>query len=147
MGLEKWADLAPVKKFTLSEESARAELARLIAYYETDLDDAAPEQETAINQIMNRLLTAFRQGKIELKEDAEKGLLIIQHLKNGDAMTYRELEGRDKTKLETAGTDPVRRMHTLMGLLSGYGADVIGKLPAGDLRVAEALAGFFLVLA
>ena len=146
MSLEKWAGLAPEKKFVLSEESARAELAKLITYYETDLDDAAPEQEVAINQIMNRLLTAFRQGKIELKEDAEKGMSIIQHLKNGDTMTYRELKGSDKTKLETA-TDPTKRMHTLMGLLSGYGSDVIGKLPAGDLRVCEALSGFFLVLA
>ena len=146
MGLEKWADLAPEKKFVLSEESARAELGKLMAYYEIDFD-VEPEQETAVNQIMQRLLTAFRQGKIELKEDAEKGLSIIQHLKNGDTMTYRELKGSDKTKLEAAGADPLRRMHLLMGLLSGYGADVIGKLPAGDLRVCEALAGHFLVLA
>jgi len=145
--LEKWKDLAPKKEFVLSEESARAELARLVSYYETDLDDATPDQETAINQIMQRLLTAFRQGKLELKEDAEKGLSVIHHIKNGDPLTYRELKGSDKTKLESAGNDPTRRMHTLMGVLSGFGADAIGKLPSGDLRVCEALAGFFLVLA
>jgi len=145
--LEKWSDLIPEKKFVLSEESARAELLRFTKFYETDLDDVTPDQETAINQILQRLLTAFRQGKIETKEDAEKGMSIIQHLKNGDTLTYRELKGNDKVKLEYAGTDPTRRMHTLMGLLSGFGSDVIGKLPSGDLRVTEALAGFFLVLA
>ena len=106
-----------------------------------------PAQEPAINQIMSRLLTAFRAGKLELKEDAEKGLLIIQTLKKGDTMTFRELRGSDKTRLETAGNDPTKRMHVLMGLLCGYGPDIIGKLPSGDLRVTEALAGFFLVLA
>jgi hypothetical protein len=150
MGLEKWADLVPKKKFLLSEESALAALGKLTAYYETDLDDVSPDQEPAINQIFSRLVTAFRQGKIDLSEDAEKGLSIIQHIKttNGkDTLTYRELRGSDKTKLETAGSDPTRRMHTLCGLLCGLGVDVIQKLPSGDLRVTEALAGFFLVLA
>jgi len=145
--LEKWKDLTPEKKFVLSEESARAELSRLVTFYETDLDDVTPDQEIAIEQVLSRLLTAFRQGKIELNDDTEKGLSIIQHLKNGDTLTYRELKGSDKVKLESAGNDPTRRMHTLMGLLSGFGSDVIGKLPSGDLRVTEALAGFFLVLA
>jgi hypothetical protein len=147
MGLEQWKTLAPKKEYKLSEESAQTELGRLIAYYEVDLDDVTTEQETAVNQIMNRLLTAFRQGKLELKEDAEKGLQILQHLKNGDILTFRELKGSDRTKLEVAGTDATKRMHTLMGLLSGYGTDAIGKLPSGDLRVTEGLAGYFLVLA
>jgi len=145
--LENWADIIPEKKFVLSEESARIEFGRLTAYYETDLSDATPDQEIAINQILQRIFTAFRQGKIELNDNTEKGLSIIQHLKNGDTLTYRELKGYDKVKLESAGNDPTRRMHTLMGVLSGFGADAIGKLPSGDLRVTEALAGFFLVLA
>jgi hypothetical protein len=150
MGLEKWADIAPKKEFKLSEESARAELGKLCAYYETDLDDVTPDQETAVNQILARLLTAFRQGKLELLENTDTGLSIVQHTKtkNGkDTLTYRELKGSDKTKLSTAGDDPTKRMYTLMGLLCGYGTDIIGSLPAGDLRVTEALAGFFLVMA
>ena len=147
MSLDKWVDLAPKREFKISEESARAELAKLTAYYEVDFDEPTADQETAVNQIMNRLLIAFRAGKLELKDDTGKGLQIVQHLKNGDSLVYRELKGSDRTKLETAGTDPVRRMHTLMGLLCGYGSDAIGKLPAGDLRACEALAGFFLVLA
>ena len=147
MGLERWTGLAPEKKFILSEESAQAELARLMAYYETDIDDAAPEQEAAIDQILRRILTALRQGKIELHEDAEKNLQIIQSCKSGEKLTFRELKGSDRVRLEKAGNDPIKRMHTLMGILSGYGSDAIGKLPSGDLRVTEALAGFFLVLA
>ena len=154
MGIEQWKSLAPKKENKISEESARAEMGRLMAYYETDLDDSTPEQETAINQIMSRILSAFMQGRLELSEDKEGELSIIQHVKkeknkekDTDKITFRALRGGDKTKLENAGTDPTKRMHYLMGVLSGYGPDVIAKLSAGDLRVTEALAGFFLVLA
>jgi len=149
VGIEQWKSLAPKKENKISEESAREQLAELMAAYETDLDNAAPEQEAAINQIMGRLLSAFMQGKLELSEDTESGLSIKQHItrKDGkDTITYRPLKGSDKVKLENAGNDPTARMHYLMGILSGYGQDAIGKLSAGDLRVTEALAGFFIVL-
>jgi hypothetical protein len=153
MGIEQWKTLAPKKENRISEESAKEQLSKLMAYYEVDLDDTTSEQELAINQIMSRILNAFMQGKIELQEnlkDETKGMSIVQHIKpKGDTetITYKELKGIHKTKLENAGTDPTRRMHYLMGILSGLGEDVIGKLSAGDLRVTEALAGFFLVLA
>jgi len=98
---------------------------------------------------MGRLQSAFMQGKLELSEDTENGFFIKQHIKkkNGkDTITYKPLKGSDKVKLENAGNDPTARMHYLMGILSGYGQDAIGKLSAGDLRVTEALAGFFIVL-
>lgn len=150
MGIEQWKSLAPKKENRISEESAREQLRKLMAYYETDLDDTTSEQETAVNQIFSRLLSAFMQGKLELSEDTENGgLFIKQHIKKKDgqeALTYRPLKGSDRVKLEQAGNDPTARMHCLMGILSGYGADAIGKLSAGDLRVTEALAGFFIVL-
>jgi hypothetical protein len=149
MGLEKWADLAPKKEFKRSEESARAELSRLMTWYEVDIEETTPDQEVAVEQILNRLLNAIRMGKLQSREETEKekeGLSVIQHLKSGDKLTYRELKGADKTRLESAGNDPTKRMHTLAGLLTGYGADAIGKLPSGDLRVCEGLMGYFLVL-
>jgi len=150
VGIEQWKSLAPKKENKISEESTREQLAKLMAAYETDLDDAAPEQEAAINQIMGRLLSAFMQGKLELSEDTESGLSIKQHIKRKDGkdtITYRPLKGNNKVKLENAGNDPTARMHYLMDILSGYDQDAIGKLSAGDLRVTEALAGFFIVLA
>jgi len=150
MSIEKWKNLAPKKENKISEESASEQLKKLLTYYETDFDDAAPELETAINQIMGRILSAFMQGKIELKDEPDGKLSIIQHIKkseNGaDTLTYRALKGGDKVKIDQAGNDPTARMHCLMGLLSGYGADAIGKLSAGDLRVTEGLAGFFCAL-
>jgi len=151
MGIEQWKNLAPKKENKISEENAREQISRLMAYYSTDLDDSTPEQETAINQILSRILSAFMQGKIELSEDKESGeLSIVQHIKKKEGketITFRALRGSDKTKLENAGTDPTARMHYLMGILSGYGHDVIGKLSIGDLHITEAVAGFFLVLA
>jgi hypothetical protein len=149
MGIDQWRNLAPKKENKISEESAKEQIAKLMAYYETDLEED-PESEAAINQIMGRLLSAFMQGKLELSEDKESGELSIkQHVtkKEGkDTITYRPLKGSDKVKLDTAGTDPLRRMHCLLGILSGLGSDVIGKLSAGDIRVAEGIAGFFIML-
>jgi hypothetical protein len=153
MGIEQWKTLVPKKENKISEETAREQLGKLMAYYEVELDEATPDQEAAINQIMSRIQNAFMQGKIELLENAKddtNGLSIVQHIKPRGAVetiTYKELKGIHKTKLENAGTDPTRRMHYLMGILSGLGEDVIGKLSAGDLRVCEAISGFFLVLA
>jgi len=145
MELEQWSSLTAKQEFKISEESALAELKRLCDYYDVDIDETTQEQSQAVNQILSRLRKSFRAGKLELKED-DNGLSVVQHLKNNDTLAYRELKGADKAKLSAAGDDPVKRMHYLMGLLCGYGLDAIGKLSAADLRVVEALSGFFLVL-
>jgi len=145
MGLEKWSGLKTEKDFVLSEESALAELKRLCAYYDVDINETAPEQSIAVDHILSRLLNAFRAGKLELKE-GDNGLSIIQSLKGGNDIVYREICAADRTKLGAAGDDAVKKMHYLCGILSGLGTDAIGKMTAGDARVAEALAGFIPVL-
>jgi hypothetical protein len=142
--MEKWRDLVPEKKHIISEESAREQLGEFCSYYEIDFDDIAPEQSDNADRMMAKLLDYFMQGKIELKDSEEKGLCVIQHLKKGDTLTFRELKGSDRTRLQSAGDDATKRMHALAGILCGYGIDSIGKLPAGDLRVTETLAAFLL---
>jgi hypothetical protein len=151
MGIEKWQSLAVKPEEKISEESARAELGRLMAHYEIDMENIAEDAEPAINQVMNRVLSAFMAGKIELSEDKETGEpSIIQHItkrQGKETITFRALRGGDKPKLDSAGNDPVKRMHKLMGILSGLGDDIITKLSIPDLRITEALAGFFIILA
>jgi hypothetical protein len=145
--LDNWIGLAPEKTYKLSEESGREEISRLFKFYETDLSTLPPEVEGAADQVLSRLLSAIREGKIELADNDKTGdLEIIQHLKNGDTLKYRSLQGKDKTRLENAA-DPIRKMYLLAGILCGLGEDVITKLPAPDLRVAEAVSTFLLIMA
>ena len=146
MGLEKFASLVPERKYLLSEESAKLELGKLMTFYDIDLSEVSVEQEAAVGQILQRLLSAFRAGKLELKDDPEKGLSIIQAIRNGDTLTYRQIRGSDKSKLGTAGDDPTRRLHYLGGILSSEGIDVIERLQAADLKISEAVSAFFIVL-
>ena len=150
MGIEQWKSLAKKPENKISEESARAELGRLMEHYEIDMENIAEDAEPAINQVMSRVLSAFMQGKIELSIDKETGEpSIIQHItkKEGrDTITFRPLRGGDKPKLDSAGADPTKRMHALMGVLSGLGTDIITKLNIGDLRITEAISGFFIIL-
>jgi len=145
--LDNWKGLAPEKNFKLSEESGREEISRLFKFYESDLTTLPPEVEGGADQVLSRLLSAIREGKIELADNDKTGdLEIIQHLKNGDALKFRALQGKDKTRLENAA-DPVRQMHLLAGILCGLGEDVITKLPIPDLRATEAAMSFLLIMA
>jgi len=78
--LDNWKALAPEKTYKLSEESGRGEISRLMKFYETDLDTLPPDIEGAVDQVLSRLLSAIREGKIELTENEKSGdLEIIQH--------------------------------------------------------------------
>jgi len=145
--LDDWKALAPEIKYKLSEESGKEEIKKLLKYYETDFNTLPPEVESAIDIILSRLVSAIRQGKIELVENGNTGELeILQHLKNGDSLKFRALQGKDKTRLENA-TDVNKKMYLLAGILCGNGEDIITKLPAADLRVTEAAMTFLLTLA
>jgi hypothetical protein len=144
--LEKWSFLTTEKKeFRISEESAQKELKRLIDYYDVDINETTSEQSAAVDQILSRLQKAIQAGKLELQE-SEKGLSLILHTKNDNELTFREICGADKAKLSAVGDDPIKRLHYLAGLLCGLGTDVIGKLQVTDLRIVEAISGFFCVL-
>jgi len=144
--LDNWKDIAPEIAYKISEESAKAELGKILKYYEADLETQPADIEGAINQIFVRLVSAIRQGKIELKENDKTGdLEIIQHLKNGDALKFRALQGRDKTRLDAV--DPQRKIYQLAGILCGLGEDAIMKLSSMDLRITESIASFLLIMA
>jgi hypothetical protein len=148
MGLEQWADLTTQKKENkISEESARAELKRLCSHYDVDMSEIVSEQEIVVDKILLRLLNAFQSGQIELKQDNTLGFCIVQNCIGDKDLTFRELKGSDKLKLDTFGENPNQRLHQLAGLLCGCGADIIGKLAITDLKITEAISGFFCVLA
>ena len=145
MKLDEIKALAKEKNYKLSEDSAKLELQKLIDHYECDMDLIPEDGEDAAEQVVNLLISAIRQGKLEIDDkNTDKGLSVIQHLKNGDSLVYRELHGNDKTKIPDK-MDAQMCLYTLAGILCGLGTDCVLKLPSSDLKVAAAISGFFFI--
>jgi hypothetical protein len=145
MGLgEKWGVLAIDKQSKISEESAQEQIKALCEHYDVNINDILKEQEFAVDQALSKLLIAFKAGRLEIKDD-DKGFSVIQYLKDGDTITYRELAGRDKARLGDIGDNPIKYVHRLLGFLCGLGEDAIGKLTGPDLKAAEGLGQYFLL--
>jgi hypothetical protein len=143
----KWADLSAEPKYLLSEEAARDILKSICLFYEVDLVNIPEDQQKAADLVLDRLVNAFRTGRLETKEDDKLGLCLVQNLRNGETLTFKEFRGDLKPRVEAMASDdaPHKRIHALAGLMCGLGSDAIAKLSVPDLRVAEGVATFFFV--
>jgi hypothetical protein len=142
---ENWLpSLAPDGLLKISEESARAEIEKLTAYYETDYSDLPEDRKKVISELISVLVRGFRQGRLQIDErDGEPW--IIQHVgKKDEKLEYRPIDGKTKVRMETAGEGSYAKIYSVMGILSGLGADAIQKLKAADLKLAENLGAYFL---
>ena len=142
--MSKWARKEDESKYKLSEESAEAAVRELLDFYEIDTARSDPEKEKALDESLDELAKAYRRGALENKRDDNLGFCVIQHLKNGNTLTYRELGGKDRIVME--GIDESRyftKIHALLGKLCGYGEDVIIKLKGQEWKDARSLASVF----
>jgi hypothetical protein len=140
----KWSRAEDESKYKLSEESAEAAVRELLDFYEIDTARDNPDAERVIDSYIDAIAKAFRRGEFENKRDDNLGFCVIQHLKTGDKLTYREMGGKDRIAME--GFDNSRvysRAYALLGKLCGYGDDAIKKLKGQDWKNAEALAVLF----
>jgi hypothetical protein len=133
------------ENYVLSEESARDEVRRILDFYEIELDENAGEEEVKnTGDLLDELARYFRLGKLETREDPKKGFCVVQHVSGGTEITYRELKGKDLNVLEKFDRLHLRSAYReLLGLLSGYGTDVIEKLKGRDKSAALGLAILF----
>lgn len=131
----------------LSEESARAELQKFYDYYEIEIDELDKESEDseikvgnqALKKLQTKLLKAIMKGKLEF-EDNEKGFFIIQNLRNGQKLTYKEIDGQAKTEMgKKREKDYNGQCYALLGYLCGGGEYVIKQLKGPELSLAEAI--------
>ena len=144
--MSKWARKEDSNNFKISEESAERMVRELLDHYEIDTARSNPEQEKVLDNNLDDLLKAYRRGDLENAKD-DNGLSIVQHLKNGDKLTYREMGGKDRIVMEGFDNSmPYSRMYALLGKLCGYGENVIMKLKGNDWKVAEALAVVFFMV-
>ena len=132
------------EKYPIGKEAAKNELKKMFDYYELDVDEIEDKDlKRAINQGYDRLIKAVRLGRLEVK--LENGIKIIQTLRSGTKIDYREIDGNAKS--EMAGkdaTDHYGKAYALMGSLSGLGESAIKQLKGVDLSLAEVLGLIFL---
>jgi len=143
--MSKWAKPENESDYKLSEESAEKAVRELLDFYEVDTTRNSIEQEQAIDENLDLLAKAYRRGEFENNRDDTLGFCVIQHLKNGSTLTYREMGGKDRLVME--GFDQSRfvsRCYAILGKLSGYGEDAIMKLKGQDWNNAKTLALVFI---
>jgi hypothetical protein len=144
--MSKWARKEDESKYKLSEESAEAAVRELLDFYEVDPTRSNPDHEKALEEGLDDLAKAYRRGVFENKKDDTLGFCVIQHLKNGDTLTYRELKGKDRVCLEGFDeTKTISKTYAILGKLCGHGEDVIAKLKGQEWKDARELSLVFIM--
>jgi hypothetical protein len=142
----KWYDNKKKPDYKLSEEAGRAAVLELIEFYDIEFvegDDEKANKE--FDKLMDTLCGYYRMGLLENKQDEKLGFCVIQRLKSGQTLTYREMKGQDRLvhgKYD-AKTQTDEKVNAILGRLCGLGEDAITKLVGDDRRVAVILAALF----
>jgi hypothetical protein len=146
MGLEKWAIEEPEGAFKISEENAEKCVKELLAFYHINVAKITNENlKTSASHALDILLDGYRRGALENSRNADGGMEVIQHIKDGkDKLVYRELEAKDKRVMDNYPVEAIfEKQQAVLGRLCGAGPDIIGKLKRLDLHIAEALSSIF----
>jgi hypothetical protein len=132
------------EKYILSRQSAKQVIQKMLDYYEIDINEIEDKDlKNAIKAGMDRTVKAVRLGRLEVK--LENGIEVIQILRNGTKISYREIDGT--AKMAMAGKeekDYYGRSYALMGSLSSLGENAIASMKGVDLSLAEVLGMIFL---
>ena len=132
------------EKYAISKKVAESELQKMLDYYEIDIDEIEDKKvKAAIKSSYDRLIKAVRLKRLEIKIEEE--IKIIQTLRSGQKIDYREIDG--KAKVAMAGkeeTDHYGKAYALMGSLSGWGESAILQIKGVDLSLVEVLGLIFL---
>jgi hypothetical protein len=138
------------REYKLSEESAREQVMELLEFYGVELKDDSGGSDKGItaDDILDDLADYYRMGLLENKQDEKLGFCVIQHLKNGQTLVYREMKGKDR--LVHSGysmeKDYTKKAAAILGKLCGLGEDAVIGLMKDDYKAASTLAFVFFVV-
>lgn len=131
--------------YKISEEAAREQLDALYGYYEIDFNDMPKALGEALKATDRKLVKAVRLGRIEVGTDDKGVIQVTQTTRNGEKLTYREIDGNAKIAMGGKDeNDAYGKAYALMGSLSGVGEAGIQQLKSHDLSVVECLGTVFL---
>ncbi len=134
------------ENFVISEENAIEQISTLLEYYDIDIDAVSESDETAgkhLERGMDTLAKAVRRGQLEVTMGADSRLQVIQTLRNGETLTYSEVNARAKVASEKYSDANYSRVYAFMGSLAGVGKMAIEKLDPRDLSTVEVLSLVF----
>lgn len=137
----------PAKEYKLSEESAQAEVMKIVEHYELDVDAQPDALRPSLESALIKIRTSFREGVLEISD--EKAFKITQRLKAAPGevaeLVYVDFSGKNKRELDGfKDNETYKRLHSFLGSITGLGAQAIASLKAVDLSIAEAIALVFL---
>jgi hypothetical protein len=144
--MNKWAKQIKEEAYKLSQESAEASMREFLNFYEVGVDEHDAEAAAVLGKVFDNLAIAYRRGQLENSQNGKTGFEIIQHLANGETLTYRQLATAHIKSLDGfKENERTGRVCELLGRLCGLGPDAILKMSISDFRVAELLSiPFFL---
>ena len=132
-------------EYKIGKEAAREQLNMLYDYYEIDFDELPKELGTALKATDLKLLKSVRIGRVEISMDEQNVIKVVQNIRNGDPLIYREIDGQAKVAMGGKDEkDHYGKAYALMGSLCGLGETAIIKLKSHDLSVVECLGTVFL---
>jgi hypothetical protein len=142
--MSKWARRENEEAFKISEDSAEKMVRELLDFYEVDTTRTNQAHAEAIDEQLDELMNAYRREEVENKQDDTLGFCVIQHLKTGKTLTYRELGGKDRIAFEGYPENKsISKIHAILGKLCGYGEEAIIKLKGRDWQNARTIALVF----
>ena len=132
-------------KLKVGEEAAREQLDMLYDYYEIDFNDLPEKLKTALEATDKKLLKSVRRGRIEVSLDEKNIIKVVQNIRSGEPLVYREIDGAAKVAMGNKDeNDAYGKAYALMGALCGLGETAITQLKSHDLSVVECLGTVFL---
>jgi len=145
--------------FILSEENAVAAARQFINYYrlKPPAEDVPEKIKNDFHRNFEEFVALYRRGVLSNKIDEQKGLTLVQKLKRGATLEWRELKGGDKIESckvlhvilggEAVITDAsaARALYVLAGRLTGHNEQFVEELPIEDVRDVEAVSKVFMM--
>lgn len=132
-------------EYKISEEAAAEQIDALFDYYEIDLNELPGAQKKATEAARGKLLRATRLGRVEIDLDDDGVIRVKQNIRNGEPLTYREIDGKAKVAMSGKDADDAYgRAYAMMGSLCGLGETAVISLKSHDLTVVECLGMVFL---
>ena len=140
----------------VSRDIAEAQLAKLLDYYEIDLEkrlkaESAEKAQSVADDIRDILLRNIEKGRLEIDDDDQSqtgGIRITQRLRSPvggiSEIRYYEVTGMARTSIKDVDKgSPHHKLYSLLGAISKQPVKVFLGMGGVDLTCAETLSTVF----
>lgn len=135
------------KEYSISAESARAQLDVFMDYYGLSVEDIEIEDGVeAVNTLVNGLVRAIQAGNLEILDD-ENGFKVRQKLVRPPEglveLVYEDKIAAAKIAMDSAGKKIQLRVYTFLAALTGADVGQLIKLKGQDVTTLNRISVLF----